>query len=137
MRLNERIAAWLQRLFARLTASETATGTALATLVGVAAGLGAVAFRELISSFQSLFFDGGEGLFGGAGRYYVISIPVIGGLLVGLIIYFFAREAKGHGVPEVMSAVALRGGVIRKRVAGIKSLASAISIGTGSSLRLP
>ena len=54
--------------------------------------------------------------------------------MVGPLIYFFAREAKGHGVPEVMDAVALKGGVIRKRVVAVKSLASAISIGVGGSV---
>jgi CIC family chloride channel protein len=106
----------------------------LATLVGIAAGLGAVAFRWLISSFQSLFFDGGEQVFGALGRYYIIIIPAIGGLLVGLIIHFFAREAKGHGVPEVMAAVAAKGGRIRPRVSVIKAVASSICIGSGGSV---
>ena len=53
---------------------------------------------------------------------------------MGPLIYYFAREAKGHGVPEVMAAVALRGGVIRPRVAAVKALASAISIGSGGSV---
>ncbi len=107
---------------------------ALATLVGVGAGLGAVGFRWLISSFQSLFFDGGEQVFGSLGRYYVILLPVIGGLLVGLIIHFFAREAKGHGVPEVMGAVAAKGGRIRARVSVVKALASSLCIGSGGSV---
>jgi CIC family chloride channel protein len=54
--------------------------------------------------------------------------------VVGPLVYFFAREAKGHGVPEVMEAVALKGGVIRKRVVFVKTLASAISISTGGSV---
>jgi CIC family chloride channel protein len=65
---------------------------------------------------------------------YKVGIPAAGGLLVGPLVYFFAREAKGHGVPEVMESVALRGGVIRKRVVLVKTLASAISIGTGGSV---
>lgn len=69
-------------------------------------------FRWLITSFKLLFFDGGSQLLSFLGDYYVILIPVAGGLLVGPLIYFFAREAKGHGVPEVMEAVALRGGRI-------------------------
>ena len=54
--------------------------------------------------------------------------------MVGPLVYFGAREAKGHGVPEVMEAVALRNGFIRKRIVVIKSLASAISISTGGSV---
>jgi CIC family chloride channel protein len=58
---------------------------------------------------------------------------MFGGLLVGPIVFRFAREARGHGVPEVMSSVALKGGVIRSRVSIAKSVASAICIGSGGS----
>lgn len=67
------------------------------------------------------------------GPYYVILIPAIGGLIVGPLIYLFAREAKGHGVPEVILAVATLGGRIRPRVAIVKALASSICIGSGGS----
>ncbi len=67
------------------------------------------------------------------GRGLLILIPALGGLLAGPIITFFAREAKGHGVPEVMQAIALRGGVIRPRVVIAKIAASAICIGSGGS----
>jgi CIC family chloride channel protein len=63
-----------------------------------------------------------------------ILLPAAGGLIVGPLIYFGAREAKGHGVPEVMEAVALKGGRIRARVALVKILASGISIGSGGSV---
>lgn len=96
-----------------LRSSETFTGLILAVLVGLVSGLGAVVFRWLIKSFQSLFFDSGGQLLSFLGQYYVILVPVVGGLLVGALIYFFAREARGHGVPEVMEAVALNGGRIR------------------------
>ena len=43
------------------------------------------------------------------GSYYVVTVPAAGGLIVGLPIHFLAREAKGHGVPEVMEAVAEKG----------------------------
>jgi CIC family chloride channel protein len=109
-------------------------GLILAVLVGVVAGLGAVAFRWLIKSFQSLFFDGGSQVLSFLGDYYIIIIPALGGLLVGLLVYYFAREAKGHGVPEVMEAVALKGGRIRPRVSIVKALASSICIGSGGSV---
>ncbi len=117
-----------------LRSSETVTGLVLAIVVGIIAGLGAVLFRWLINSFQSFFFDGGGHLLSFLGQYYVILIPAAGGLLVGPLIYYFAREAKGHGVPEVMEAVALKGGRIRPRVAAVKSLASSICIGSGGSV---
>jgi CIC family chloride channel protein len=103
-------------------------------LVGIFTGLGAVLFRRLISGIEWVGYTWFPDVFPGLGDYYVILIPAIGGLIVGPMIYFFAREAKGHGVPEVMEAVALRGGRIRPIVAVIKSLASSISIGSGGSV---
>ena len=109
----------------------------LAVVVGVAAGFGAVGFRHLINFFQTLAYGGENDLLElvvNLPWYYRVAVPAIGGLIVGPLVYFFAREAKGHGVPEVMESVALKGGVIRKRVVVVKSLASAISISTGGSV---
>ncbi len=124
----------------------------VAVAVGLAGALGAVLFRFLIRFIQSAFFEGLDGLEAlfeegvladardplaiaeSVSWYRRLLIPAAGGLIVGPLIYFFAREAKGHGVPEVMAAVALRGGVIRRRVVSIKALASAISIGSGGSV---
>jgi len=104
----------------------------LAIMVGVAGGLGAIIFRAMIIFIQTIFFAGGTPLNNTLGLI-VIIIPAIGGLIVGLIVYYFAREAKGHGVPEVMEAVAMRGGNIRPRVAVIKTIASSLCIGSGGS----
>ncbi len=109
-------------------------GVILSVVVGVIAGFGAILFRWLINSFQSLFFGGGARYLGFLGEYYIVLLPVIGGLIVGLLVYFGAREAKGHGVPEVMEAVVVKGGRIRPRVAVIKALASSICIGSGGSV---
>jgi CIC family chloride channel protein len=117
----------------RIHASETSGLIVLATVVGVGAGLGAVAFRWLIATAQGLFFGGSERFLGFLGPYRVIPVPAAGGLLVGLLTYFLAREARGHGVPEVMLAVATLGGRIRSRVAVVKTVASAICIGSGGS----
>lgn len=102
----------------------------LALLVGTAAGGAAIVFRELISDFDDIFY----GTIGGLGTWKAVLVPAAGGLLVGPLIYFFAREAKGHGVPEVMLAVEREGGRIRGRVAVVKALASAITIGSGGSV---
>lgn len=98
----------------------------LSFVVGVSTGLGAVAFRWLILTFADLFF--GHGI-----EWMIPLVPMAGGLLVGPIVYFYSSEAKGHGVPEVMAAVALKSGVIRPRVAIAKAVASAICIGSGGS----
>lgn len=107
-------------------------GTAL--LVGLGGGFGAVIFRWLIDKVGWLGFEVLPRWLSFMGPYAVILVPAIGGLFVGPMIYFLAREAKGHGVPEVMEAVALKGGRIRPIVAVIKSLASSLSIGSGGSV---
>jgi CIC family chloride channel protein len=104
----------------------------LALIVGVAGGFGAIIFRAMILFIQTIFYASGTPLDNTLG-YLVILAPAIGGLIVGLIVYFFAREAKGHGVPEVMEAIAMRGGNIRPRVAVVKTIASSICIGSGGS----
>jgi CIC family chloride channel protein len=115
-------------------AKELAKIVIAAGLVGLGAGFGAVFFRKLIEVVTSLSFGhSGAGL-QSIEPVYLLLIPVLGGLIYGPLIHFFAREAKGHGVPEVMEAMALRGGRIRPRVAAVKSLASAICIGTGGSV---
>ncbi len=95
--------------------------------------MGASVFTMLIQWTTSFAFDGGGKVLGFLGRYYVILIPAVGGLIAGPMITFIAREAKGHGVPEVMEAVALRGGRIRPVVGLVKAVASSVCIGTGGS----
>ncbi|WP_344439016.1 chloride channel protein [Kitasatospora nipponensis] len=68
------------------------------------------------------------------GRWFVLLTPVVAGLLYGPLVQRFAKEARGHGVPEVMYAVARRGGRIAPQVALVKSLASALCIGGGGSV---
>jgi chloride channel protein, CIC family len=115
----------------------------LALVVGAGSGLGAVAFRYLVYFFTWLAT--GQDEFGQAGYVgsshlpwlglgFFVVIPAIGGLLYGPLIYRFAREARGHGVPEVMIAVADNGGRIRPQVALVKALASALCIGSGGSV---
>ncbi|MGD8370352.1 MAG: chloride channel protein [Syntrophobacterales bacterium] len=109
----------------------------LAILIGILAAYGALLFRFAIKFTQYCFYQDARDILAFADTlptYLIIALPALGGLLVGPIIYFGAREAKGHGVPEVMEAVALRGGRIRPRVALIKILASGISIGSGGSV---
>ncbi len=117
--------------------SEYTVTITLAIFIGVLAGFGAVGFRLLIQTFQRIFYGHGSDLVQiilSIPWYWKILVPAIGGSVVGPLIFLFAREAKGHGVPEVMEAVALRSGMIRKRVVIVKSLASAISIGSGGAV---
>jgi CIC family chloride channel protein len=113
--------------------SETTVLIITAIVVGAGTGLGAVGFIKLIALMQRFFFNGGEQVFPFLGATLIIIVPMVGGLLAGPIISFFANEAKGHGVPEVMQAIALRGGRIRPRVVVAKILASSLCIGSGGS----
>jgi CIC family chloride channel protein len=115
----------------------------LALLVGAGAGGGAVGFRYLILGFTEAFTgrvdysDAGRVAsphFPGLGMFFVILVPVLGGLMYGPIVDRFAKEARGHGVPEVMLAIAEQGGRIGPQVAVVKSLASALCIGSGGSV---
>lgn len=113
---------------------ETLIDLILALFIGIGTGFGAIGFRLLIGFFQHFYFTDGQKVLGFLGGYYVILVPMLGGLVVGPLTYFLAREAKRHGVPEVMAAVAFKGGVIRPRVVIVKALASVICIGSGGSV---
>jgi chloride channel protein, CIC family len=110
----------------------------LALIVGIMTGCGAVALRALIGFFHNVFYNGTFSIWydanisEGPSRFgdWVLLSPVLGGLVVVFLVQRFAPEAKGHGVPEVMDAVFYKHGNIRGQVAIIKSLASALSIGS-------
>ncbi len=115
-----------------------------ALVVGAGAGVAAVVFRWLIQH-ATLVFSGHTDYSATTGHPanpwvpwlgsgFVVLAPVVGGLLYGPLIHRFAREARGHGVPEVMFAVDRNGGRIRGSVAVVKALASAICIGAGGSV---
>ncbi len=115
----------------------------LALIVGVGAGFGAVGFRYMISGLTRVFTGysdyAGRGHAANPhlpwlGHWFVVFVPVVAGLVYGPVVYRFAREARGHGVPEVMVAVARDGGRIRPQVAVVKAVASAFCIGGGGSV---
>jgi CIC family chloride channel protein len=128
------------------TVSRRSIGTAmfslLAIALGVVAGFGAYGFRVLIAVVHNACFLGRlsasydtnvhtpEGPWGVG----IAVVPAIAALLVVFLVKHFAPEAKGHGVPEVVDAIHYQKGVIRPIVAGIKSVASALSIGSGGSV---
>jgi chloride channel protein, CIC family len=114
----------------------------IAVLVGLVGGLGAFVFRALIAFFHNLLFRGQFSFVYDANLHTapapwgmgVILIPVLGAAGVVFLVKNFAPEAKGHGVPEVMDAIFYTKGKIRPIVAAVKSLASALSIGSGGSI---
>ncbi len=114
----------------------------LALLIGVVGGLGAVVFRALIGFVHNLLFLGTLSVNYDASVFtphspwgpLVILVPVVGAIGVTFLVANFAPEARGHGVPEVMDAIYYQRGRIRPIVAVIKSLASALAIGSGAAV---
>jgi CIC family chloride channel protein len=120
-------------LLDRLSPPEGLLLLILSTVIGASTGFAAVFFIHLIALIQNRSYGAVQFLFPHLGLWSYVVVPVAGALLVGPLIAWFAREAKGHGVPEVMQALVLRGGRIRPRVAVVKIFASALCIGTGGS----
>lgn len=107
----------------------------LACITGILTGLGAYLLNKIVNTVQfALFEQGGLDIFSPATMGYLrILFPAMGGFIVGLLIYRFSPEVKGHGIPGVIDAVANRGGLIRRRVAALTSINSGLTIGSGGS----
>ena len=114
----------------------------LAVLIGIVTGVGALLFRDLIGLIHNALFLGQFHVAYNANEFtppspwgpLVILVPVVGALGVTFLVEKFAPEARGHGVPEVLDAIYYRSGTIRPAVAVVKSLASAVSIGSGAAV---
>ena len=108
----------------------------MAVLIGLLGGLGAVLIQWMIKEFQQIFWQGEFNLdtLRAIPWYWKIAVPLFGGIVVGFVIQFVAKEAKGHGVPEVMEAIALHNGIIRMRVVVAKLFSSALYIASGGSV---
>jgi CIC family chloride channel protein len=119
----------------------------LSLLVGVVAGFGALAFNFILNGANDLFMvravgyqmpqPGAEGVTKmpaePARRWLLFVVPAFGGLLSGLLVFSLAPEAEGHGTDAMIDAFHHKRGVIRKRVPIIKTIASALTIGSGGS----
>jgi len=133
-----------RRTVSRVRSSENSVLIVLSLVIGVLAGFGAIAFRWLVETATWIF--SGHADYAGTtghpehpwvpwlGGFFVVLAPAVGGLIYGPLVHRFAREARGHGVPEVMYAIHRRGGRIPARVAFVKAFASAITIGSGGSV---
>jgi CIC family chloride channel protein len=115
-------------------------------LIGIVAGIGATVFYYLIQFSTDNFLGRITGFYPPnptgelaspisiSPHYFLIPLSLaLGGLIVGLIIFYFAPEAEGHGTDAAIDAFHNRNGVIRKRVPIVKMIASAITIGSGGS----
>jgi len=121
---------------AELAQFRTALVSFLAAGIGVLAGLIAYLLYNLIGLFTNIAFYGRFAFSFGSARFnhlglWVIPIPVIGGLIVGIMAKYGTPKIKGHGIPEAMEAVLVNRSRIQPRVAILKPLSAAIAIGTG------
>ncbi len=119
----------------------------LSIAVGIVSGFGAILFEELLryalDHFMHLptgFMEPVRGteaaavaVLGTTRSWLFLVIPALGGLVSGLLVFFVAPEAEGHGTDAMIEAFHRGGGYIRKRVPLVKILASAITIGSGGS----
>lgn len=120
-KIKENIYQWLQ--------NESVISNSLALLVGTLTGLAIVLYDHVLEGSEELFF----GSFYGLPRYYIILLPAIGGLIVGILVHFFTSTRR-YDIEEVIEATTLRGGRISARNAFLEVLASVISIGSGGSV---
>ena len=132
----DRLSGWLTTHLRRGAISGGTLTVILAGFVGILAGCGAAAFTWLID----VFTDNSIGLALSAAAsnalwtMTLVAIPAFGLVAVSWFTRRFAPEAQGHGVPEVITAVARDDGVVRPHVALVKILASGFCIGTGGSV---
>jgi CIC family chloride channel protein len=127
----------MSNLFKKWRLEEHLTLYLLAIAVGILGGYGAILFRLLIKVSQFIFYQDSKDFLSFAHNipfYWKVLIPALGGLVVGLIVRWSTEKAKGHGVPELIEAVVLRGGRVSWRTATARVSAAAVTIGAGGSV---
>jgi len=108
----------------------------LAVGIGIIGAYVAVGLLKLINFFTNIFFYGhwSAQYVSPAGNHlgpWVIVVPVLGGLIVGVMSRYGSERIRGHGIPEAIEAILLKGSRVEPRVAVLKPLSSAIAIGSG------
>lgn len=130
----DRLSNWMRQRLDRIEPPDSLVLVLSALVVGTGTGFGAVVFIRLLEQIIRLTQWLTDVALANVGEVIALVLVMgLAGLIVGAMVTAWAKEAKGHGVPEVMEAIALRGGRIRPRVAAVKVLASSITIGAGGS----
>lgn len=109
----------------------------IALCIGVAAGMATVLFRQLVSILQSLIYGADDVTLASTAAHlhwlWVLCIPILGGLIVGLILHHFTPDARSRSVAHVIQGVALNNGRIEGRAGLASTVASLITLSTGGS----
>src|SRR4051812_29212779 len=110
--------------------------TAIAIGIGIVAAYVAKALLALIALFTNIFFYGRFAIDAASpvGHHlglFVIVIPIVGALIIGVMARYGSERIRGHGIPEAIEAILINGSRIDAKVALLKPLSSAISIGSG------
>jgi len=108
----------------------------LAMAIGVVCAYVALALLRLIGLFTNLFYYGrwGTNLVSPAGNhlgYWSVLVPIGGALIIGVMARFGSERIRGHGIPEAIEAILMNGSRVEPKVAFLKPISSAISIGSG------
>ncbi len=110
--------------------------SALALAIGVVASFVALALLRLIGLFTNLFYFGrwSTSLVSPAGNHlgiFGVLVPIAGALIIGLMARYGSERIRGHGIPEAIEAILINGSRVEPKVALLKPISSAISIGSG------
>jgi CIC family chloride channel protein len=122
------------RVFQRLRLPANQKYFILTITIAVACGLVAVSYHQLINLFTTNLIGRAMAMEGPGRIVWMLAVPTAGGLAAGLLIHYFAPEARGSGIPQVKIAYVMNYGHIPMRVATGKAIISALSVGTGASL---
>lgn len=114
--------------------NETVVNGGIALAIGLASGIGIWAFKYLIELASTFFFTDLDDWLNKWGGWTVVLLPILGGVIVGLLVQFRVGQERHHGVAGIMEAVALGGGRLRYKRMPIKAVAAALSIGSGASV---
>ena len=134
MTTRHSLSATLPRWLDRIQPSESIVLGGAALVVGLASGAGVWLFKQLIELVYHIAYENLGATLGNIGPWLIALIPLIGGLVVGLLLHFFVGEERHHGVAGIMEAVALAGGRLRYKRMPVKAVAAALSIGVGASV---
>src|SRR5215472_13442880 len=110
--------------------------SALAVVIGAVCAFVALALLRLIGLFTNLFYFGrwNSTMVSPAGNHlgsYSVLVPIAGALVIGIMARFGSERIRGHGIPEAIEAILINGSRVEPKVAILKPLSSAISIGSG------